>query len=226
MYLPKHFEETDVGVLHALMAAHPLSTWVTMNGGELVANHIPCMLDPARGEFGTLICHVARANPVWRNLETAPADSLVIFQGAEHYISPSFYPSKHEHGKVVPTWNYAVVHAHGLPRAVQDAAGVLNIVNRLTAIHEAEKVGRENRAGGPGLSGQRAVPWQVSDAPADYIEQMLRAIVGIEIPITRLVGKWKISQNQPAANRQGVVSGLNALGHPEAVAMAALVASH
>jgi transcriptional regulator len=202
MYLPAHFEETRPEVLHALMQAHPLATWISQRDGELVVDHVPFLFDASRGAHGTLIGHVARANPVWRQ----PSPSVLVFQGPQAYVSPSWYPSKREHGKVVPTWNYAVVHAHGLPRAIEDAAGVLQIVSRLTATHEA----------------RQAQPWQVADAPADYIDKLLGAIVGIEIPVERLVGKWKVSQNRSAADRHGVAAGLLAAASPQA-AMAELV---
>ncbi len=209
MYLPKHFEETRPEVLHALVRVHPLATWVLQHEGSLLANHVPFLLDTTRGEHGTLVGHVARANPVWQAVEAAGAaapESLLIFQGADAYISPSWYPSKREHGKVVPTWNYAVVHAHGGARTVQDAQGVLAIVSRLTQLHESP----------------RAAPWAVADAPPDYIDQMLRAIVGIEIPITRIVGKWKVSQNRSLADRQGVAGGLLATGAGGAAPVAEL----
>lgn len=206
MYIPKHHEETDLGVLHALIGAHPLGTWVTQGDGELIANHVPFLLDPTRGERGTLVAHVARANPVWRSF-SATVPSLIAFQGAECYITPSWYPSKRAHGKTVPTWNYAVVHAHGLPRAIEDADWLLRHVNSLTNTHEAK----------------REAPWKVADAPREFVDKMLEAIVGIEIPIARLVGKWKVSQNRPAADKAGVVAGLNERGDADSREMAALV---
>jgi transcriptional regulator len=207
MYNPRHFEERDPAILHALMRAHPLATWVTQGAdGELVANHIPFLLDPHDGEHGTLRGHVARANPVWRTF-SGSGDSLLVFQGPHAYVSPGWYPSKQEHGKVVPTWNYAVVHAHGRPRAIEDRDWLRRLVGRLTETHEA------------GM----ATPWQVADAPSDYIDRMLEAIVGIEIPISRLEGKWKVSQNRSQPERQGVVAGLDARGDEGSAAMAALV---
>lgn len=207
MYLPKHFEETDLGTLHTLIEAHPLATWV-IGGADAdtvpTVNHIPFMLDRSRGTMGTLIGHVARANPVWRQ----PGRSVLVFQGPHAYISPGWYASKQEHGKVVPTWNYAVVHAHGQARAIEQPDELLALVSRLTDTHEA----------------RQAAPWKVGDAPADYIDQMLKAIVGIELPIEQLVGKWKVSQNRPAADRAGVQAGLTASGDAEAAAMASLVA--
>ena len=136
MYIPKHHEETDVSVLHALIQAHPLGAWVVHANGELQVNHIPFLLDRSRGEHGTLTGHVARGNEVWK-LFAEQVSSVVIFQGSEGYISPSWYPSKHVGGKAVPTWNYAVVHAHGQPRAIEDRAWLLDHINQLTDTHEA-----------------------------------------------------------------------------------------
>lgn len=201
-YLPAHFEERDLPTLLALIDAHPLASWATTQDGELVVHHVPFRLDRTRGEFGTLVGHVARANPVWRS----PQPSLLVFGGPQAYVSPGWYPSKQVHGKVVPTWNYAVVHARGRPVIREDAASVLRIVSALTDTHEATQ----------------AHPWQVGDAPAEFVDQMLRAIVGIEIPIEQLVGKWKVSQNRSAEDRAGVASGLR--GAPDGEAMATLVA--
>jgi transcriptional regulator len=206
MYQPPPHEETDPAVLHALMRAHPLGAWVVPGVDGLIANHVPFLVDATRGPHGTLVAHVARANPVWKAL-AAPAASVVMFQGAQAYVTPSWYPTKHAHGKAVPTWNYAVVHAHGVPRVVDDAGWLLAHVTQLSNTHEA---------------GQ-ALPWQVADAPADYIERMLAAIVGIEIPIDRLEGKWKVSQNRPAADRLGVQAGLVARNDDVGREMAALV---
>ncbi len=205
-YLPKHFEVTDAARVQALVRAQPLATWVLPHAGELLVNHVPFMLDADAGEHGTLIGHVARANPVWQALASG-VEAVLVFHGPQAYISPNWYPSKHATGKAVPTWNYAVVHAHGVPRAIDDKARVRGIVTRLTNLHEA---------------GQR-LPWQVADAPADYLDSMLGAIVGIEIPVRRWVGKWKISQNRPAPDRQGVAAGLLAGATAEGQAMAALV---
>jgi transcriptional regulator len=205
MYLPKHFEETRVETLHALIRAHPLGALVTVGPAGLDANHVPFEIDSDPTPFGTLRAHVARANPLWK--EAANAEVLVLFQGPEIYISPSWYPTKQETAKVVPTWNYAVVHAHGRLRAIEDRDWLRAFVTRLTDRHEAGK----------------ADPWKVTDAPADYVESMLGGIVGLEIPLTRLVGKWKVSQNRPAADQDGVVDGLSREGQPEASAMADLV---
>jgi transcriptional regulator len=206
MYIPKHHEEANRDVLHELIRAHPLGTWVTLCDGELIANHVPFLLDAQRGTHGTLLCHVARANPVWQKFSSAQR-SIVSFQGADAYITPSWYPTKHAHGKAVPTWNYAVVHAHGMPRAIEDRSWLLSHVSQLTNTNE---------------SGQ-ALPWKVTDAPHEYIERMLDMIVGIEIPIDTLIGKWKVSQNRPNADKLGIVAGLTARGNTNDAAMAALV---
>jgi len=196
MYLPKHFAVNDLPTLHTLMREHPLATLVTQDADGLNANHIPLQLDATAGEYGCLRGHVARANP----LATAALDSevLVIFQGPHSYISPSNYATKAEHGKVVPTWNYTAVHAYGRLRLIDDADWLLTQLTALTAEHE----------------GRPAKPWAVSDAPADYIAKMLAAIVGFEISITRLVGKWKVSQNQPAVNQASLIAVLD--GQPMA----------
>ena len=207
MYLPSHFEETRNEVLHALVRSHPFGLLVTQGATGIEANGIPFVLDPdPGGGFGTLRGHVARANPVWREART-DVESLVVFQGPQGYISPGWYASKTEHGKVVPTWDYVMVQARGRLRVIDDAAWLLAFVTRLTERHEAPL----------------AAPWAVSDAPQDYIESMLRAIVGIEITLTALTGKWKLSQNRPAADRDGVVRGLGELAGSDAAALAAQV---
>jgi transcriptional regulator len=205
MYIPEHFAERDLTVLHSLIDAHPLGTWVTTAAGQLVVNHLPFVLDADRGEFGTLIGHVARANDVWKT--ASEAESVVVFQGPEAYITPSWYPTKAEHGKVVPTWNYVVVHAHGLPRVITDAEWLRQQVTRLTRRHEAG----------------RPVPWEVTDAPPAYIDAMLGGIVGIEVPIARVAGKWKASQNRPESDRRGVVAGLSEGDDPRLQQVAHLV---
>lgn len=209
MYLPSHFEERRPEVLRVLIERHPLGTLVTTGPGGLEANHIPFLYDPEPGPHGTLLAHVARGNPVWRETG-AGAEALVVFQGPQAYISPSMYPTKKEHGRAVPTWNYMVVHAHGRLRAIEDPAWLRALLERLTARHEAG----------------RPEPWSLSDAPGDYLEKMMQAIVGIEIPVSRIVGKWKVSQNQPAENRAGVVAGLREAGGDEARGMADAVAGH
>lgn len=206
MYIPAHNKEADITVMHALIRARPLGAWVTTGNDGLVANHIPFLIDPARGAFGTLVGHVARANPVWKS----PAQSLVIFQGPQTYITPAWYPSKQADPKTVPTWNYTAVHAHGTPRAIEDAGWLLNHVTQLVETHEA---------------GQ-SHPWKVTDAPREYIDAMLRGIVGIEIPIDRIEGKWKVSQNRTAEDKQGVAAGLAAVGEDESIAMSGLVSRY
>ncbi len=187
MYLPKHFAETELDTLHALIRANPLATLVTHGLDGLEANHVPLHLDPDSGPNGTLRGHIARANPLFRN--GTQGEILVIFQGPHSYISPSGYATKAEHGRVVPTWNYTAVHAYGRLQLIEDSDWLLAQLTTLTAAHEAPL----------------AQPWAVSDAPVDYIEKMLGAIVGIEIAIDRLIGKWKVSQNQPAANQASLI---------------------
>jgi len=200
MYLPKHFEESRAEVLHELIRTHPLGLLVTLADAGLQANPVPFILDtdPAGGP-GILRAHVARANPLWRET-LSDVEALAVFQGPQAYVSPSWYPSKAEHGKVVPTWNYVMVQARGTLRAIDDPAWVRAFVTRLTTRHEAAQ----------------AKPWAVADAPPDYIEATARAIVGLEITLSALVGKWKVSQNRSAADRAGVASGLRAAGFLEA----------
>ena len=209
MYIPKHFEEPRIDVMHELMRARPLATLVTLSTGGLEANHIPMHLDDAPAPFGTLRGHVARANPMWLDLAT-DVEALAIFHGPDSYITPSWYATKKETGRVVPTWNYAVVHACGTLRVIDDAAWVRAQLEALTAHNEA------------GL----AQPWAVSDAPHEYTEKLLEAIVGFEIAITRLSGKWKVSQNQPKQNQASVIEGLGSSGKRGAAEMAALVAAN
>ncbi len=208
MYIPPHFNETDPSVLHNLIRSYPLATWVTQAEGELTVNHLPFLLQVGQdqNDCGRLVGHVARANPVWTACSSG-VNSVVVFQGAQSYISPSWYPSKHDDGKAVPTWNYAVVHAHGQPRIIDDRDWLLQHVSQLSELHER----------------QRNLPWRITDAPTDYIEHMLRAIIGIEIPITRLEGKWKVSQNRSEQDRLGVVAGLREYDDPAARDMAELV---
>jgi transcriptional regulator len=205
MYLPKHFEETRIPVLHDLIRAHPLAALVVLTSSGLDANHIPFEVDPEPAPFGTLRGHVARANPLWRHV--SDVETLAIFQGPDTYISPSWYVTKQETARVVPTWNYAVVHAHGPLRAIDDPAWLRAFVEKLTIRHE----------------GGRRDPWKITDAPADYIDKQVGAIIGIEVPITRLIGKWKVSQNRPAQDKAGVVEGLLQDGGESAAAMARLV---
>jgi transcriptional regulator len=206
MYLPSHFEETRVEVLHRLIHDHPLGALVTFGADGLNANHVPFEIDPDPAPFGTLRAHVARANPVWREF-SKEVEPLVIFQGAQSYITPSWYQTKKETGKVVPTFNYIVVHAYGTMRVFEDSAWLRKFVGGLTDRFEAS----------------RAQPWAMTDAPEDFIAMQLRAIVGIEIQLTRLIGKWKTSQNRSAADQEGVVAGLRESDDAVARAMAAAV---
>ena len=206
MYIPKHFDEPRLEVLHALMRAHPLATLVTLSSDGLNANHIPLLLAAEPAPLGSLRGHVARANALGRDVVQG-AEVLAVFQGPDAYISPSWYPTKREHGKAVPTWNYAVAHAYGSLRVVDDAVWLRAHLEALTSRHEASM----------------PEPWHVSDAPGDYIDKMMAAVVGIEITITRLLGKWKVSQNQPAQNQAGVMAGLRARADTPSLAMAELV---
>ncbi len=209
MYQPKHFEETRPEAMQALVASQPLCTLVTLSDEGLVADQIPMLLRPGEGSMGTLVGHVARANPLWRatRLDTPV---LAIFQGPQHYISPNWYPSKQEHGKVVPTWNYVVVQVRGVLRIHDDAAWVRQQASQITD--------QQERAS--------AKPWAVDDAPRDYTDSMIKAIVGISIEVTQWSGKWKVSQNQPGPNRAGVMDALAGFADANAEAMAAQVAAH
>lgn len=206
MYVSRHHSLTDRETIFSLMETHPLGAWVCLASDGPAANHIPFFLDRDKGPCGTLIGHVARANGVWRGLDGA-MPSIVIFQGPQAYITPGWYPGKHAHGKVVPTWNYVVVHAHGIARAVEDIDWKMDMLERLTNRHEA---------------GQQ-MPWRIADAPASYVEQMSRAIVGIEIPIDRLEAKLKASQDEEMPDRLGTVAGLENQAHGAGDAMADLV---
>lgn len=192
--------------MHELIRNRPLATLVTLGANSINANHIPLHLEPTAEPFGLLRGHIAQANPLWHDL-TADVETLAIFHGPDAYISPSWYATKQETGRVVPTWNYAVIHAYDTLRIIDDAVWVRAQLEALT---------QQNEAAFP-------KPWAVSDAPEDFTEKLLGAVVGIEMVITRLTGKWKVSQNQPPQNRRSVVQGLNAGGQGEAVAMAALV---
>lgn len=210
MYTPAHFDEPRAETLHQLVRDHPLGLLVTLGEQGLDANPIPFLLDPVLdaegGGPGVLRAHVARANPVWREAR-GDVETLVVFQGPQAYVSPNWYPSKAETGKAVPTWNYITVQARGRLVVRDDAAWVRQLVTRLTERHEATQ----------------ARPWAVSDAPPEYIKAMLRAIVGIEIPLSSLRGKWKMNQNHPVANREGLVRGLLEQGGEQSLAVAAWV---
>lgn len=205
MYQPAHFRQLDSGQVRALISAHPLATVFHQAGGQPTADHLPLLFDALDGPHGTLRGHVARANPLWREMNGNTV--LAVFQGPQGYVSPSWYPSKAATAKVVPTWNYAVVHARGVLKAVSDAPWLHAFVDRLTRTHESS----------------RAHPWQTSDAPDDYLQTMLRAIVGIEIELVAIEAKWKVSQNRSAADRLGVVAGLTGESTPSAQALAAMV---
>lgn len=205
MYCPTQFDEQRPEVLQQLIAAHPLATIVRMGVDGLVADHVPLLHMPAADGLGHFIGHVARANPLW---QAHPDEELLqVFQGPQAYISPNWYATKAEGGKVVPTWNYAVVHVHATLTPVHEPAAILDILTRLTRQHEAAQ----------------PHPWQVADAPADFTRKLLDNIVGVRLQIRRMQGKWKVSQNQPAANRASVVSGLIGQGGDTAAAMAGLV---
>jgi transcriptional regulator len=195
MYLPKHFEESRIDILRAFIHGNPFATLVANTSQGLVANHIPMELEPGSETLGVLRGHIARANPLWK-ICPENAEVLTIFQGADSYITPSWYPSTRESGKTVPTWAYAVVHTYGPVRFVYDKNWLHSLVSRLTDKQEAS----------------RPVPWAVTDAPADFVGRLLDAIVGIEIPVARVEGKWKVDQHKKPADRHGVVLGLQANG--------------
>jgi transcriptional regulator len=192
--------------MQALMVAHPLATLVTLGSQGLFASHIPMVLENDGSEFGLLKGHVSRANAQWRDI-TPTVDALAIFAGNQHYVTPTWYSENGEHAKQVPTWNYAVVHAYAPLRVIEDEQWLLAHVTGLTNIHEA---------GFP-------VPWKVGDAPEDFIRSQIKGIVGLELPIRRLEGKWKVSQNRTEREQQGVIAGLTQLDTPESLAMRALV---
>mgnify|MGYP006164127391 FL=1 len=202
MYLPTHFEEHRPGELQRVLREHPLGALITHGPQGLDANHIPFELDETTGPHGTLRAHVARANPVWREVPADGADVLVIFQASEAYISPNWYPSKPEHHRHVPTWNYQVVHAHGRLRVMDDERFVRGLVARLTREHEQRS--------------QQVRPWKMGDSAPEFITGLLQAIVGIEIELTRLVGKSKLGQNREARDRLGAAAGVEGLGNAEA----------
>lgn len=208
MYVPAHFDESRAETLHALIAQHPFGTLVTHGGGGLDANHIPFELVTGDGELGTLHAHVARANPVWRDVADGD-EVLVIFRAGDAYISPNWYPSKHATHRQVPTWNYVVVHAHGRITVRDDERFVRGVIARLTRTHEASQ----------------PAPWKMADAPRDYLDTMVQSIVGLEIAITRLVGKRKLSQNKAVGDIRGAGEALVGGGeHAIGAAMLAEIA--
>jgi transcriptional regulator len=202
----RQFQVQAPAMLHTLVRAQPLATLVIAHAGALHANHVPLFLNPDRGPNGTLVGHVARANGVWPLL---PQTAVAVFHGPQAYVSPSWYPSKALDGKQVPTWNYAAVHAHGALSAFDDPARLRAILHTLSEQHEAH----------------RPAPWRISDAPPDYIDKLLRAIVGIELAVDRWEGLWKVSQNRTDTDRAGVVEGLRAEGTPAANAVVDLMLS-
>lgn len=206
MYTPSYFKDEDLVSLHGQIESTRLATLVTFDETGLQASHIPLLLEPTQGPQGTLYGHLAKANPQWKALETG-AQALLIFQGADAYISPSFYAAKAQHGKVVPTWNYLAVHAYGRADVFTDPERLLRIVTGLTDKHEAS----------------RAETWAVTDAPADYIEKMLNGIVGFSIPIERLEGKRKLNQNRSAEDIAGVSKGLALSQDPSDLKIAQLM---
>jgi transcriptional regulator len=207
MYEPPFHREDDLARQHALIRARPLGLLISHGPQGLLANAIPFLIDAEAGKLGTLRAHMARANGQWRDLTEAP-DALVVFEGPEHYISPSWYATKRETGKVVPTWNYVMVQARGAARVIADDAWLARQIEALTKAREA---GRDR-------------PWAVGDAPAEFIAMQRRAIIGVEIEIADIRGKWKASQNRNAADRAGVIAGLEALsGDEDAHEMAAIV---
>ncbi len=206
MYEPSPHRQDDLSAQHALIRSHPLGLLISHGAQGLEANAIPFLVDPAASPLGTLQAHMARANSQWRALREAD-EALVIFQGADHYITPSWYATKRETGRVVPTWNYVMVQVRGRPRVIEDAGGRRAQIEALTRSQE----------------GGRAAPGAVGDAPEAFIDAQIRAIVGLEIDIAHVAGKWKASQNRPAADRAGVIAGLEAMGDEASSTMASIV---
>jgi transcriptional regulator len=202
MYLPAHFAETRPEELHRVIREHPLGMLVTPGEAGMDADHIPFELDPGAGAHGVLTAHVARANPLWQRCPTG-TQVMVVFRGAQAYISPSWYPSKHEAHRQVPTWNYEAVHVHGTLTVRDDERFVRGLVARLTRRHEATE----------------PQPWKMGDAPPDYIDSMLRNIVGIEIAVSTMTGKSKLSQNKDERDRLGAADALAARGQAEMAAL-------
>jgi len=207
MYVPNHFKEDRVPELHAAIQHIGIGTLITNGPDGMEASHVPMLIDPEPGPYGTLRGHIARGNGQWKRA-AAGGEALVTFLGPDAYITPNWFPSKRETGKVVPTWNYIAIHASGPLRFFEDKAPLLDIVTRLTALQEGKRPGKN-----PG-------PWAVTDAPADYVDAMLKAIVGFELPIAKLEGKWKLSQNKSAADIAGVRDGLAAEPDEDAAALA------
>jgi transcriptional regulator len=206
MYQPPHFREDRLDVQRGLIRSHPLGLLITSGPGGLMANPIPFLIDADASERGTLRCHMARANPQWRELGSVE-ECLVVFQGPQDYVTPSWYATKRETGKVVPTWNYATVHVWGKPVVIDDQDWLRRQIDSLTQTREDP----------------RPEPWKVDDAPADFVAAQIKGIIGVEITITRIEGKWKVSQNRPEPDRAGVAAGYRGQGSAGA-SMADLVA--
>jgi transcriptional regulator len=205
MYIPQANKEDRLSVLHQLMEDQPFASLITVGSSGLFASHIPMVLEQ-NGGMGVLRGHISRANAQWRDRNPS-VEALAIFSGPQHYITPTWYPEKEETGRVVPTWNYVVVHAYGHLKVIEDGEWLMAHLQRLTGIHEAES----------------SVPWKISDAPAGYIASQIKGIVGLEMVIERLEGKWKVSQNRPEKDRIGVAKGLGELDTTESLRMKTLV---
>jgi transcriptional regulator len=208
MFRPEHFRVEDAAEMHALMRARPFAALVSMTPGGLCGTHLPTVLKDDEGPFGTIECHLARANPHWKDLAKGE-EAMMIFQGADGYVTPNWYATKVATGKAVPTWNYAIVHAYGRPAIVNDKEWLKHHVTELSAQQERSE----------------PQPWAVSDAPESYIDAMLRGIVGFRFEITRLEGKWKMSQNREAQDRLGVIDGLKARARGDDLEIAEIVAA-
>jgi len=208
MHIPRTFKQADNDKLKALIVKYPLATLISYSDAGLEANHIPFIFDSSQG-VDVLQGHVAKANKVWKTLSDN-ADVLLVFHGPNGYISPNHYPTKQRTGRAVPTWNYVAVHVKGSMRCIHDDSWILNHITNLSDHHEAEQPN----------------PWSINDAPAEYIQKMLPAIVGLELDIVSITGQWKVSQNQPHENQLGVVSGLVEEGSFESLAMADLVGQY
>ncbi|MGR5321717.1 FMN-binding negative transcriptional regulator [Vibrio sp. DNB22_19_1] len=205
MYIPRKFRQEKIKELVAVMQQYPFATIVTQSEGGIEATHLPVLLKQANEKL-ILKAHIAKANPIWKKVKNG-SDILVIFNGPNCYISPNNYPTKAEHGRAVPTWNYVVVHAKGSISFISDAEWIYSLIDELTTEHESNL----------------EQPWSISDAPDEYIQKMLPAIVGIEIEVNSIEGQWKLSQNQPEVNKRGVINGLSALGESDADAVASMV---
>ena len=208
MYTPKAFEQNDPDHLHDIIAKHPFATLISHSESGIEVNHIPFFLDKSNGKY-VLQGHIAKANPLWKTVNEQ-SEVVLVFHGPNCYISPNFYPTKKENGRAVPTWNYVAVHVKGVLQYRFNDEFKLNMLDNLTTQHEAEQ----------------EEPWSIHDAPEQYIKRMLPAIVGLEIQITAITGKWKLSQNQPQVNKQGVVEGLFKQNTNDAQEIATLVQTH